>query len=302
MQIEERIAALKRERNAIILAHNYQIPAVQDIADFLGDSLELARRATATDAEMIIFCGVDFMAETAAILNPEKVVILPDLCSICPMAQQLLSEELRSVQRMHPEAETVLYVNTRAESKTLADCICTSANAPAIVRAMDSEEVIFGPDRNLGYYAQKGSGKKLIIVPEHGNCPSHHQISLEELEAAKKAHPTATVVVHPEVIPEIQERADYVASTGGMVRLVREIADKELLIGTEIGILHRLKKEAPDKAYYPISTNAVCPQMKMITLPKILMSLEQEKPRIDLSPEVMERARRPIERMLALSP
>ncbi|HDS46363.1 MAG TPA: quinolinate synthase NadA [Methanomicrobia archaeon] len=302
MQIEERIAALKRERNAIILAHNYQIPAVQDIADFVGDSLELARRATATDADMIIFCGVDFMAETAAILNPEKAVILPDLCSICPMAQQLLSEELRSVQRVHPEAETVLYVNTRAESKTLADCICTSANAPAIVRAMDSDVIIFGPDHNLGYYAQKGSTKKLLIVPEYGNCPSHHLISLEELEAAKKAHPSAAIIVHPEVIPEIQERADYVASTSGMVQVAREIANKELLIGTEIGVLHRLKKEVPGKAYYPISTNAVCPQMKMITLPKILTSLEQEKPRIDLPPAIMERARWPIERMLALSP
>ncbi len=301
MRIEERIEALKRKKNAIILAHNYQIPPVQDIADFVGDSLELARRATATDADMIIFCGVDFMAETAAILNPDKAVILPDLCSICPMAQQLLNEELRSVQRAHPDAETVLYVNTRAESKTLADCICTSANAPEIVRAMESDEVLFGPDRNLGYYAQTGTTKKLIIVPEHGNCPTHHQISLDELEAAKKAHPTATVVVHPEVIPEIQEQADHIASTGGMVRIVREVPDKEFLIGTEIGILHRLKKEAPDKVYYPISTNAVCPQMKMITLPKIEASLELEKPRIELPPEIIERARRPIERMLALS-
>ena len=291
---------MKRKKNAIILAHNYQRPEVQDIAEFVGDSLELARRARDTSADIIIFCGVDFMSETTAILNPHKKVIIPDVCAICPMAQQLPREVLLAAKRAHPDAEVVLYVNTLAESKALADCICTSANAREIVRAMNASTILFGPDRNLAYYAQKATKKQIIPVPEHGNCPTHHQIALEDLIKAKEAHPSAKIVVHPECIPEVQDRADYIASTSGMVKICREVEDEEFVIGTEIGLLHRLEREAPGKKFYPLSTTAVCPQMKMPTLEKIEEALEKEKPEVVLPPEIMEKARKPIERMLAL--
>jgi quinolinate synthase len=297
----ERIERLKRKKNAIILAHNYQRPEVQDIAEFVGDSLELARRAMDTTADIIIFCGVDFMAETAAILNPDKKVIIPDVCAICPMAQQLTHEILHAAKQEYPDAEVVLYVNTRAESKVFADCICTSANAREIVQAMNASTILFGPDRNLAYYVQKATSKKIIPVPEHGNCPSHHQIAFEDLLQAKAAHPNATVIVHPECIPEVQDRADYIASTSGMVKICTELEDEEFVIGTEVGLLHRLEKEAPGKRFYPLSTNAICPQMKMPTLEKIEAALEHEEPEVILSPDVMEKARKPIERMLELS-
>ena len=298
---KERIEELKRKKNAIILAHNYQRAEVQDIAEFVGDSLELARIAMDTTADLIIFCGVDFMAETAAILNPHKKVIIPDVCAICPMAQQLPQEVLRAAKSEHPDAEVVLYVNTLAESKALADCICTSANAQEIVGAMDAPTILFGPDHNLAYHAQNGTSKTIIPVPEHGNCPSHHQITLEDLMKAKDAHPNARIMVHPECIPEVQDRADYIASTSGMVRICKAVEDEEFLIGTEIGLLHRLEKEAPGNKFYPLSNTAVCPQMKMITLEKIEAALEHEQPEVVIPPGIMEKARKPIERMLALS-
>jgi len=297
----ERIEHLRRAKNAVILAHNYQRPEVQDIADFIGDSLELARQATRTTAAILIFCGVDFMAETAAILNPAKKVVIPDLCAICPMAQQLTPAILRAAQQEHPDAETVLYVNTTAECKVLADCICTSANARQIVRAMDADVILFGPDCNLAYYAQQGTSKSVITVPAYGTCPSHHQIALDDLLRAKERHPDAPVIVHPECSPEVQDR-DYLASTSGMVKLVKDLPAEEFLIGTELGLLHRLEQEAPGKRFYPVSTTAVCPQMKMITLAKIEAALEAEAPEVVLPHAVLEKARKPIERMLALSP
>ena len=298
---KERREELKRKKNAIILAHNYERAEVQEIAEFVGDSLELARKAMDTNADIIVFCGVDFMAETAAILNPHKKVIIPDVCAICPMAQQMPQDVLRAAKRAHPDASVLLYVNTLAESKALADCICTSANVRKVVRAMDAQTILFGPDRNLAYYAQKGTTKKIIPVPEHGNCPTHHQISLEDLMRAKDAHPTAKILVHPECVPEVQDRADYIASTSGMVKIARESDYEEFIIGTEVGLLHRLEKEAANKKFYPVSSTAVCPQMKMCTLEKIETALEQEQPEIMLPPDIMEKARKPIERMLALS-
>ncbi len=297
----ERIGRLKREKNAIILAHNYQRAEVQDLAEFVGDSLELARNAMDTTSDIIIFCGVDFMAETAAVLNPDKKVIIPDRGAICPMAQQLPREVLLAAKRVHPDAEVVLYVNTLAESKALADCICTSANAREIVNAMNASTLLFGPDRNLAYYAQKATAKKIIPVPELGLCPSHHQIAFEDLLKAKEAHPGAKIVVHPECIPEVQDYADYVASTSGMVRICREVEDDEFLIGTEVGLLHRLEKEVPGKKFYPVSATAVCPQMKMHTLEKIEVALEKEKPEVVVPDEIADEARSAIERMLELS-
>lgn len=297
----EKIERLKRDKNAIILAHNYQRAEVQDIAEFVGDSLELARKAMETTSDIIIFCGVDFMAETAAILNPDKKVIIPDAGAICPMAQQLFADDLLVAKREYPDAEVVLYVNTLAESKALADCICTSANAQEIVDAMDASTILFGPDHNLAYHAQKTTSKRVIPVPEHGLCPSHHQIALEDLIKAKEAHPGAKIVVHPECIPEVQDHADYIASTSGMVRICKEVKDAEFLIGTEVGLLHRLEKEAPGKKFYPISTTAVCPQMKMHTLEKIEVALEKEKPEVGVKKEIMGPARKAIERMLEIS-
>ncbi|MCK4475876.1 MAG: quinolinate synthase NadA [Methanophagales archaeon] len=298
----ERIERLKREKNAIILAHNYQRAEVQDIAEFVGDSLDLARKAMDTTSDTIIFCGVDFMAETAAILNPDKKVVIPDKGAICPMAQQLPAGDLLAAKRAHPDAEVVLYVNTLAESKALADCICTSANAQEIVNAMDTSTILFGPDCNLAYHAQKTTSKKIVPVPEYGLCPSHHQIVMADLIKAKEAHPRAKIVVHPECIPEVQDRADYIASTSGMVKICNEVeAGDEFLIGTEVGLLHRLKKEAPKKKFYPISTTAVCPQMKMHTLEKIEEALEKEKPEVVIEKEIMEKARKAIERMLEIS-
>jgi len=297
----EKIEKLKRKKNAIILAHNYQRAEVQDIAEFCGDSLELARKAMETTSDIIIFCGVDFMAETAAILNPDKKVIIPDVGAICPMAQQLFADDLLVAKRECPDAEVVLYVNTLAESKALADCICTSANAQEIVKAMDASTILFGPDHNLAYHAQKATSKKIIPVPEYGLCPSHHQIALEDLIKAKEAHPGAKIIVHPECIPEVQDNADYIASTSGMVRIGKEVGDAEFLIGTEVGLLHRLEKEAPGKKFYPLSTTAVCPQMKMHTLEKIEVALENEKPEVVVPDEIVERARRAIDRMLEIS-
>jgi quinolinate synthase len=206
------IQQLKEGKNAIILAHNYQRGEVQDVADFVGDSLELARRAAETDADIIVFCGVDFMAETAAILNPDKKVLIPDIGAICPMAQMLTMEELFEAKERYPEADVVLYINTLAEEKAYSDCFCTSANAPKIIEAMDADTILFGPDYNLAKYVEKLTSRRVVPVPEYGLCPTHHQISVDDLLEGKKEHPKAEVVVHPECVPGIQEMADHIAS------------------------------------------------------------------------------------------
>jgi len=285
----------------VILAHNYVRAEVQDIADFVGDSLELARRAVETDAEIIVFCGVDFMAETAAILNPDKKVLIPDLGAVCPMAQMLSPEDLKEAKEKYPDAEVVLYINTLADCKALADCVCTSANAPKIVEAMDSDTIIFGPDHNLAKYVEKRTSKRIIPVPEYGLCPTHHQISVDDLLEGKKKHPEAEVVVHPECVLEVQERADHIASTSGMVRYCKGVKGKEFFIGTEVGLLYRLAKECKGKRFYPLSKSAVCPQMKMHTLKKVERALELEKPIVVVQKEIANAARKAIERMLRIS-
>lgn len=295
------IERLKERENALILAHNYQRQEIQDIADFVGDSLELARCAAETDADLIVFCGVDFMAETAAILNPDRKVLIPDLGAICPMAQMLCPGDLKEAKEKNPDAEVVLYINTLADCKALADCICTSANAPKIVEAMDSDTVIFGPDHNLAKYVEKRTTKRIIPVPEYGLCPTHHQISVDDLLEGKREHPKAEVVAHPECVPEIQEMADHLASTSGMVRYCREAESDEFLIGTEVGLLYRLEKECTGKRFYPLSNSAVCPQMKMHTVKKVEKALELQKPIIAVHQEMASKARRAIERMLQIA-
>ena len=296
MKIEDKIDRLKKEKNAIILVHNYQIPEIQDIADFIGDSLGLSIKATETDADIIIFCGVDFMAQSTKILNPEKTVILPDEKATCPMAAMVDAEGLRKIKKNHPDAIVVSYVNTTASVKAESDICCTSTNAIDIVESLKEKEVIFVPDKNLGLYVQRFVNKKMIFWP--GLCPTHYEMKASDFMELKKKHPDAKIMAHPECIPEAIDVADCVYSTGGMVRHVSASNDKEFIIGTERGLCYRLKRENPEKEFYPIS--AICPPMKRITLEKVLKSLENLEPQIRLSKEIIKKARLPLERMIKL--
>jgi len=294
----KKINELKKKKNAIILVHNYQIPEVQDIADYLGDSLDLAKKATKTDAENIIFCGVDFMAESAKILNPDKNVILPDKDASCPMAAMVKYEDLEKVKKENPDAEVVAYINTTAKTKTLADICCTSANGEKVVRSLKSDKIIFVPDQNLGAYIQRlVPEKEMIIWP--GLCATHHNIRKEEIQNLKKKHPNAEVLVHPECRLEIIDIADYTFSTDGMVNHAKKSNCKEFIIGTEKDICYRLKNENPDKNFYPIQT-AICPNMKKITLEKVLNSLRTLEPKVELPPEIMKKAEKPLRRMMEI--
>ena len=293
----EAILKKKQERGAVILAHNYQLPEVQDIADFSGDSLELSRKAENLDAEVVVFCGVHFMAETAAILSPEKIVLLPDLGSGCPMADMLDAESLAELQSVHPDAVTVCYVNSTAEVKALSDVCCTSANAPEVVASIPSDrEVLFVPDQYLGGHVERTLKRDLIKFP--GYCPTHARVLPEHIEAARKAYPGAPVMVHPECRAETCLAADAVLSTGGMCKFASESDAKTILVGTEIGLLHRLRKENPDKNFVPVLEQAVCPNMKKNTLESILSSLETLSPRVTVPPETAEKAKRSIVNML----
>lgn len=293
----QKIKELKEIRKAVILAHNYQPPEIQDIADFIGDSLELSRLAAKLKAEAIVFCGVHFMAETAAILSPDKTVLLPDLNAGCPMAEMIEPEDLRELKQQYPGAPVVAYVNTTAKTKALADICCTSANAVQIVNSLKEEEIIFVPDRYLADYVSRFTSKK--IHPWKGFCPTHALISPEEVKAQKKAHPEALIVVHPECLPEVVELADKVASTSGICRFVAESKSQEFIIGTETGILHRLKKENPEKIFYPASEKAVCPNMKKITLEKLLLTLEELEPIVFVEEKIRNQALKAIDKMLA---
>ena len=294
----KRVKELKKEKNAIILVHNYQIPEVQDIADYLGDSLDLAKIATKTNAENIILCGVDFMAESAKILNPKKNVILPDKDASCPMAAMVKYKDLKRVKKENPNAEVVAYINTTAKTKTLADICCTSANGGSVVRSLDSEKIIFVPDQNLGAYIQRlVPEKEMIIWP--GLCATHHNIRKEEIQQLKKKHPKAEVLVHPECRLEIIDIADYAFSTNGMVNHAKESDCKEFIIGTEKDICYRLKNENPGKNFYPIKT-AICPNMKKITLEKVLNSLKTLEPKVELPDEIIKKAKKPLQRMMEI--
>ena len=300
MELVEKILKLKKERNAVILVHNYQIPEVQDIADFVGDSLGLSMEASRTNADVIIFCGVRFMAETASIICQNKKVILPDIDAGCPMADMITADELRKLKKENPKAIVVAYVNTSAEVKAESDICCTSANAEKVLKkvAADFEEIIFIPDKYLGIYASKGMQKKFIFW--QGYCPTHVVILEEDIKAAKKEHPKALVLVHPECRPEVSNIADLAASTEGMVKFARNSEAKEFIIGTEIGIIHRLRKENPDKEFYPATDKAICPNMKKINLEKVLWSLEDMKPEVKVPENIRVRAVKPVEKMIEL--
>jgi len=294
-----KIRELKKKRNAIILVHNYQLPEVQDIADFRGDSLELSRIAAKTEAEVIVFCGVYFMAETASILSPDKLVIMPDVSAGCPMANMMNADDLRKLKQEHPEAVAVGYVNTSAAVKAELDYCCTSTNAVAVVNALKNEkEIIFVPDKYLADYVSKQSGKKLISW--HGFCPTHVKILPEDLKREKKFHPQAKVMVHPECLASVVALADVVLSTSQMAKYAKEDTTKEFIIGTESGLIYRLKQDNPDKEFYLASERAVCPNMKRTTQEKVLWALEELKDEVRVSEEIRKKARLAIERMLAI--
>ena len=301
-KVIEKINKLRKERNAVILAHNYQRGEVQDIADFTGDSLELSQRAAKTDARVILFCGVHFMAETAKIISPEKQVLLPDMNAGCPMANMITARELKGLKDKHPDALVVTYVNSTARIKALSDICCTSANAVKVVDSLpEGKAVIFIPDQSLGQYVSSKVKKEREFILWNGYCPTHHRILARDIIEKRKEHPLSMVVVHPECTSDVIELANEVNSTSGMLRYAKRSQAEELVIGTEIGIIHRLQKEVPDKNFYPASELADCPNMKLTTLEKILWSLEDMAFEINIPDEVINKARQPIERMLEVS-
>ncbi|MFA5869704.1 MAG: quinolinate synthase NadA [Candidatus Bathyarchaeia archaeon] len=302
-ELQTEIRELKEEKNAVLLVHNYQVPEIQEIADFIGDSLELCRKAQGVEADIIVFCGVDFMAETASILNPEKKVLLPNTNARCPMAAQLSVKILLGIKGAHPGVSVVLYVNTLAEAKAECDVICTSANAAQIVEKLGTKEIIFGPDWNLGYFVNKRvPGVKLIPAPAHGFCNTHRLFGKgEKAMELKKKYPEAELLVHPECEPEFQDRADYVLSTGGIYKRCKESPAKTFIIATEIGMVDRLRREIPGKTFIPAEPNAECPTMKRITLQNTYEALRDEKPVVKVPDELRVRALKPIQRMLDMS-
>jgi len=297
-RLVERILSLREKRNAVILTHNYQLGEVQDIADFVGDSLGLSQNAAGTDAEVIVFCGVHFMAETAAIICPEKTVLLPDINAGCPMADMITAEGLRKKKEEFPNATVVCYVNSTAEVKAESDVCCTSANAAKVVESLDSKEILFVPDQYLGHYVSTKTDKKMILWP--GYCPTHVKIQPEHSTKLRQEHPQARVVVHPECRPEVIALADEVLSTGGMCQYAHRSDVKEMIVGTDVGIIHRLKKENPDKKFFPILDGAVCPNMKLINLEKVLWSLEDMTFEVKVPEEIRLKAKEAVDKMLEI--
>ena len=295
----DKIIKLKKERNAVILVHNYQRPEVQDIADHVGDSLGLSIAASKTSARVIVFCGVYFMAETAAIICPDKTVIMPDVNAGCPMADMITAEKMIALRKEHPGVPVVCYVNSSAGVKAESDICCTSANAVNVCASLKEKEIIFVPDKYLGMYVQsKLPDKKMIIYP--GCCPTHAKILPEHVQKAKVEHPGAPVIVHPECRPEVIALADAALSTEGMIKFVKESKAAEFLIGTETGIIYRMQKENPGKKFFPVTDQAVCPNMKLPTLEKALWSLEDLQTVIKVPENIAAKAKKAIERMLAV--
>ena len=297
-ELQEEVLELKRELNAIIVAHNYQRPEVQDIADFTGDSLELARKCVGIKAKVIVFCGVLFMAETAAILNPGTTVLLSHRDAGCPLADTIDVDSLREWKGRYPEAAVVAYVNTTAAIKAESDICCTSANGVEVVNAIPDEEILFIPDRNLGHYVSTRTDKKLILYP--GFCATHDNLSVEEVKAARQRYPQAKVLVHPECRPEVIELADAALSTSQMLRYAKGSNAKIFLIGTEEGMLYPLRKQNPDKEFHLISNSLVCPDMKKTTLERVIETMKARKNIVTVPEEIRVRAKKAIDRMLAI--
>jgi len=310
--IIEEIQRLKREKNAVILAHNYQLPEVQDIADFIGDSLALSQAAAKTEADIIVFCGVHFMAETASITCPDKKVLIPDIEAGCSLADTINVEELREWKKEHPDAVVVSYVNTTAEVKAESDYCCTSSNAVKVVGSIpEDKEILFLPDMFLGTYAAKVTGRKLHIWP--GECHVHAGIRSNDIKKMREAHPDADMLIHPECGcttsfmcylgngKPIKNGNTYFLSTGGMINYPKRSKAREFIVATETGILHRMRKENPDKTFYPVKEDAICKYMKMITLGKVLTSLQDGVYEVRVPQNIAVRAKKAIDRMLELS-
>ena len=298
-QLTDEIIKLKQERNAIILSHVYQRPEVQEAADFVGDSLELSRKAAGTKADVIVFCGVHFMAESASILSPQKTVLLPEEDAGCPMADMVTAEALRAKKAEVSGAVVVCYVNTSAEVKAECDIACTSANAVKVVASLPQDRpIIFVPDKNLGAYVTSQTGREMILW--EGYCNTHHRLTADMVRAVKDSHPGALLLVHPECLPEVVNMADHVASTTGMLRYAGENPATEYIVATEMGILHQFSKRYPGKTFYPASNKLVCPNMKATTLDKVLTALQTLEPRVTVPEDIRARALQCLERMLAV--
>ncbi|MDP3730705.1 MAG: quinolinate synthase NadA [Candidatus Omnitrophota bacterium] len=298
--LKKKIARLKKKQNAVIITHNYQRDEVQEIADISGDSLALARAAVRTDADVIVFCGVHFMAESASILNPGKTVLLPVVEAGCPLADMVTPQKLRAAKKQYPDAAIVCYVNTSAEVKAESDIACTSSNAVEVVRSLKEKKIIFVPDKNLGRYVQSQVKNKEIILWE-GFCPTHIRVQEEDVINTKKLHPSAEFIAHPECNPEVLALADHICSTGGMFTYVKQSNAKEFIIGTESGMLYKLQKENPDKKFYLPTQNLVCANMKLITLGWVAHSLEKMVYEVKVAPDVRERALKTLEKMLRVT-
>jgi len=297
-ELRERILRLKKDMNAVIMAHNYQRAEVQDLADFVGDSLELARKATELDVEVLVFCAVHFMAESAAILNPTRTVLLAESTAGCPMADMIDADDLREWKQRYPKAAVVCYVNSSAAVKAESDICCTSANALKVVESVPNDEILFIPDQNLGHYVSTLTKKRIVLYP--GYCITHHRLSAGQVIKAKQAHPDAVVLVHPECTAEVIAHADVVLSTSQMSRYVEQSPAKTFLIGTEEGLLHRLKKDNPDKTFYVISPSLICPNMKRTTPEILAETMELRRNVITVPEEIRVKAKSALDKMLAV--
>ena len=299
LKLHDEIRALASERKAVILAHNYTRGEVQDVADFTGDSLELARKAATVEADVIVFCGVYFMAETAKILNPKKTVLIPDPTAGCPMADMITGAQLRELKAKHPGAIAVCYVNSTAEVKAECDLCVTSGNAERVMATVPRDrEVIFVPDSHLGDHIATKEGRKYVLWP--GYCPTHARLTAKAIADARAAHPGAPVLVHPECARDVREAADAQLSTGGMCKFARESDAQTILVGTEVGLLHRLRQENPSKTFIPVTETLVCPNMKKTTLENVAKALRERKTQVEVAPEVAAKAKCAIEAMLAV--
>lgn len=296
--IAGRIEELKKKHNAIIIAHNYQIGEVQDVADFVGDSLELSQKAAQIESDIIVFCGVHFMAETAAILSPQKTVLLPEKDAGCPMADMITASDMREWKKRYPGRNAVCYVNTTAEVKAECDICCTSSNAVEVVESLDGDEILFAPDKNLAAYVARHTDKK--IIPWDGYCYVHNNIHVKDIEEKRRLYPEAEIWVHPECRPEVIDIADEVFSTGKMVKEAKETEKKQIVLGTEAGMTYRLKSENPDKEFFPAKDLAFCFNMKKIDLNKVLTSLEDLKYIVEVPPEISQRALGSIKKMIQI--
>ena len=295
------IQELRQKRKAVILAHNYQPVEIQDLADFCGDSLGLSLEASKTDAEVIVFCGVRFMAETAKILSPDKMVLMPDRRAGCPMADMITAEQLRGLKQKHPGAFVVCYVNSTAEVKAESDYCCTSANAVEVVNSLPlDKEIIFVPDQHLGRFVETETGRKMILWP--GYCPTHILIGEDDVKKARQEHPDAVVIAHPECSEPVKQLADALLSTGQMLRFVKKSPARQFIVATEVGMIHPLQKVRPDAEFFPAGSRGVCPNMKKTTVEKVLASLASLQYEITVPEDIRRKAKRSLERMVEILP